>query len=565
MEILVKSLEYFIAKFPYDQRIVDYIKSTIPAPYREYNNQTTEWKIHQYYFPQFIEHIRNLGIEYSLEVDEKIQPYFSKDDSILDYTSSKTPYYDHQKQAIKFEMTHQNFIIGDDQGLGKTLELLAFATSLKNKGVKHCLIICGVAGNVWNWQQEISIHTNEKSYILGTDIKGNIGGGKDKLESLYYPHEEFFYITNIETLRLLRRKEGRKYVYPIAEMINTMVKVGQISLIAVDECHKVKNPESQQGKALLKLVCPRKAMLSGTLVMNNPLDLYVPLCWMGIIPNNYYRFKQEFCQFGGFGGVDIVGYKNQSKLKQLLSPIYLRRKKEEVLDLPPKILTDEIIKLNEQQMIGYNTIQNGLQQNVSRIMFSENPLSTMLKLREFLDDPSIVEMNRIPSPKYERLKELLDNIFDNDESQVIIYSQWSRITRTVRDIMKQIYKNVSYIDGEVPQEERMSEMNKFQCGTNKIIIGTIGAMGTGFTLNKATDVIFIDEPWNMAIKNQAIDRAHRIGTKYPVNVHTLICKHTIDERIHDLIRRKGEVAEDLLSTDNPKLTNEDIRYLIGLE
>lgn len=562
MEISINGLEYCTLSFNYNQEIIDFIKDKIPAPYRNYDNILHNWNIHQFFIPILEEFLKLKNIPYNINVDERIKPYYTNNESIFEYTHSKTSFYPHQKDAIKFEMTHKNFVIGDDQGLGKTLELLAFATSLKVKGAKHCLIICGVAGNVWNWQKEIREHTNEKCYILGQDFKGNTGSGKDKLECLFYPHDEFFYVTNKETLRLLHKKVGRKNIYPIVDAINQLVDYGQISLIAVDECHKLKNPETHEGRAFLKLKAPRKAMLSGTLVMNNPLDLYVPLSWCDVITQDFYNFKADFCRFDVFG--NVTGYRNLDVLKNLLSPIYLRRVKEEVLNLPEKILIDEIIKLDAQQQKGYDLIENGLKDEINKVLHSDNPLSMATHLREYLDDPEIVELEQIPSPKYERLKELLDNIFDNNNSQIIIYSQWARVTRKIKEILEGIYHSVSYIDGDIKDTDRMQEIDKFQTGDAKIIIGTIGALGTGFTLNKATDVIFIDEPWNMAIKNQAIDRAHRIGTEYPVNVHTLICKDTIDERIHNLILQKGEMAEDLLTVDNPKLTAEEIKYLCGL-
>ena len=80
----------------------------------------------------------------------------------------------------------------------------------------------------------------------------------------------------------------------------------------------------------------------------------------------------------------------------------------------------------------------------------------------------------------------------------------------------------------------------------EIILGTIGAMGTGLTLNKASNVIFLDEPWNRALKDQATDRAHRIGTKYNVNVYTLICKNTIDEMVHGVVNKKGRIADEIV-------------------
>ena len=570
MLIKVNGLEYCELEFSYNHDIIEFIKNKVPASYRQYNSQTNNWKIHQHFLPVFIDYLELKNIAYKIDVNENIKPYYEHQQSIFDFTDIKTGLYKHQKTGVHFAMTHKNFVIGDDQGLGKTLELLAFATSLKKKGAKHCLIICGVAGNVWNWENEIKKHTNEKSYILGRKNNGNIGSGKDKFDSLHYPHEEFFYITNKETLRLLHKREGRRHIYPMVDIINKLVEFGEISLIAVDECHKIKNPESSEGRALLRLNCPRKALMSGTIVMNNPLDLYMPLQWCGVIDQDYYHFKQDYCKFGGYGGTEIVGYKNTDKLKGLLSPIFIRRLKEEELELPPKIMIDEYIKLDDKQWIGYKHIENYVQKDIHKITFSDNPLSIMIHMREYLDDPSLVELptydlSKIESPKYSRLIELLDNIFDNENAQVIVYSQWSRVTNKIRDMLSKIYGDVSYCDGNIYGEARMKEQDKFQEGKTKIIVGTIGALGTGFTLNRATDVIFIDEPWNMAIKNQAIDRAHRIGTKYPVNVHTLICKDTIDERIHDLILKKSKMADDLIITDDPKLTNDEIKYLCGMQ
>jgi SNF2 family DNA or RNA helicase len=93
----------------------------------------------------------------------------------------------------------------------------------------------------------------------------------------------------------------------------------------------------------------------------------------------------------------------------------------------------------------------------------------------------------------------------------------------------------------------MEQIDKFQKDpTCSVILGTIGAMGTGLTLNAASNVIFLDEPWNRALKDQATDRAHRIGTKYPVNVYTLICKNSADEGVHKTVMKKGRVADEIV-------------------
>lgn len=551
-------IEWVSATFDYNYELIEWLKSHIVSAYRKYNPDTQTWLIHKDVLHILIDYLKIHEIEFTYDISDKVHTAFNMTfDNLV-----STPLYPHQQQGIHFLHTHKNSIIGDDQGLGKTLEFITFALSLKPQ-CKHVLIICGVAGNVWNWKHEIEKHTSEKAYIIGQNEKGNIGNTDKKLSALAQRHEEYFYITNIESIRAGSHKEGRTRLYPMVEAINKLTYSDEIGCICVDECHKVKNPESIQGRGLLMLKAKRKVMMSGTLVMNNPLDLYVPLKWCNITGDSFYRFKQNYIIFGGYGGYEVLGYKNQDHLKALLSPIFLRRKKEEVLELPDKIYTDEIIQLNTQQMTGYNHIQNGLRDNINQIFFSDNPLAMMLHLRMYLDDPSSQGLDKIKSAKFEKVAELLDNLFDYPDTKVIIYSQWSTITRSVRDFLSPTY-NCSYIEGDVPIEKRMEEIEKFQSGETKVIIGTIGAMGTGFTLNTATNVIFLDEPWNRALKDQAIDRAHRIGTKSTVNVHTLICKDTIDERIHQLIDDKGRISDDILSVQNNKLSNDDIKYLLGL-
>ena len=106
-------------------------------------------------------------------------------------------------------------------------------------------------------------------------------------------------------------------------------------------------------------------------------------------------------------------------------------------------------------------------------------------------------------------------------------------------------------------------MNKFQNDEScKVILGTTPALGTGYTLTAANTVIFIDEPWSKAIKDQAEDRCHRIGTKGTVNIISLLCKDTIDERIHQIIKEKGELSDRIV--DNQSVTPSDLKYLLGV-
>ena len=118
--------------------------------------------------------------------------------------------------------------------------------------------------------------------------------------------------------------------------------------------------------------------------------------------------------------------------------------------------------------------------------------------------------------------------------------------------------NPAIITGEI--KDRVAQQDKFMKDDKcKVIVGTIGAMGTGLTLTAANTVIFLDEPWNKAIKSQAEDRAHRIGTSSSVNIITLMCKNTIDERVHEILEQKGNIAELML---DKKLSLNDKKKLI---
>ena len=115
---------------------------------------------------------------------------------------------------------------------------------------------------------------------------------------------------------------------------------------------------------------------------------------------------------------------------------------------------------------------------------------------------------------------------------------------------------MAQITGETPDNQRQLIVNKYQETDDiTVLIGTIGAMGTGLTLTAGTVEIFMDEPWNMALKEQAEDRCHRVGTQENITIYTLMCKGTIDERINQLVFHKGEIANALV--DNGKNLNND--------
>ena len=150
----------------------------------------------------------------------------------------------------------------------------------------------------------------------------------------------------------------------------------------------------------------------------------------------------------------------------------------------------------------------------------------------------------------ERLKELVEEYVDNGH-KVIIFSQWTKITERAYKKLEEYHPLL--MTGDISTEERNKAKEEFQKNPErKVIIGTSGAMGTGYTLTAADVVIFLDSPWTMAVKEQCEDRAYRIGTVNNVNVITLVCKNTIDEYIEKLLAAKGVLSDITIDPDKEK-------------
>lgn len=519
---------------------------------RYYHRNSKLWECKIDYFPIILDKLKFEDIQICGEVPKKFEKYLKMldiyDEQDADYLSRTKP-FEHQIESFNYALTHNKFLLGDEQGLGKTKQALDIAVARKHK-MRHCLIVCGVNNLKWNWYKEVEIHTNEKAHILGSRInrKGKtvIGSSAERLADLKQIHDEYFLITNIETLR----------DKSIQSQIKKMCSDGIIGMTIIDEIHKCKNSQSKQGKAIHCCCSYYRLALTGTPLMNNPVDLYNVLKWLEVENHSLTYFKNLYCEMGGFGGYEIIGYKNLDQLENSLNKNMLRRRKEEVLDLPPKIYTDELLDLDSSQDKLYRDVTNQIIEDIDRIMLLPNPLTELIRLRQVTSNPNILTSKNITNVKYDRIVDILESTTD----KVIIFSNWTKVINPLYIKLSSLGYNPALVTGE--SKDPILEMNKFQSdNTCKVILGTTPALGTGYTLTAANTVIFIDEPWSKAIKDQAEDRCHRIGTKGTVNIITLICKDTIDERIHQIIKDKGELSDRIV--DGKAVQPSDIKFLIG--
>ena len=536
--------------FKYDMELVELMRS---LPIRFYHKDTKEWEVPI----DKIEYIKSQIPRKTVKIISNLNENNNDSNYIPKSFSFKTTPFSHQIDGFKYGLCHNKWLLGDEQGLGKTKQVIDIAVAKKlQHNYKHCLIICCVNSLKWNWFNEVNTHSNESPYILGMRCKKgkwSVKGNKEKLEDLKLLHlnRSYFIITNVESLR----------VPEISNEINKLCKENQINMIAVDEIHKCNNHTSQQSRGLLNINADINIAMTGTPLMNKPTDLYLPLKWLGYENHSYYAFEKHYCIKGGFGGYEVIGYKNLDELQEKLNKIMLRRLKSDVLDLPDKVFIDEYVEMSNKQQKIYNEVFDDIKSNIDMIKIAANPLAQLIRLRQATGYTGILSSTIQESAKLDRLEQLVEDSVNNNQ-KVVVFSNWTQMTDIIYKRLKNY--NPSIITGDANVNDRQLMVDKFQNNNKcKVIIGTIGAMGTGLTLTAGTVVIFVDEPWTKASFNQAVDRCHRIGTKDNITIYNLLTKNTIDERIHEIVAKKGMLSDALVDGEIVGNREDILNYLLS--
>lgn len=457
-----------------------------------------------------------------------------------------------------------------------------------NKVPGRCLIVCCVNSAKYNFVDDIKKHSNGAAhpYLLGSRLckvgprKGLPRKGDpsmaEKLEDLVtgkmYGGDfgdkklPFYLVVNIEAFRYRVKKK-----YPFTEQVAKMCNSGQISMIIIDEVHKNMGPTSTQGKQMLALkkMLTRPTMflpMTGTIILNRPTDAFLPLRLVdGHNYNSFYTWQQEFCVFGGFGGKEVIAYKNIPKMKEMLEANMLRRKKEDVLDLPEKIYITEYVENGPYQQKLYDQVATDVITQKLSIVADMNPLARFMRLRQVnsapeIIDPSINVMDKSYLSKNAKLSRCLELIEDAVEAggKVLVFSNWVEPLRTLYKYTTQRWKTCCYT-GTMSEADREKHKQTFINNPEyKVMLGTVGAMGVSHTFTVAQTLIFYDEPWTAGDKQQCADRVHRIGITGSPNIITLITKDTIDERVHHIVYQKEGISDYIVDNkldiySNPEL------------
>lgn len=541
--IKISGLSSLHIQFDYNQYVVDSLK-TIPTSY--YHKAKKFWEVPICYLGRVLDNLTFLddiqlnlldtpkSEEFRLHRNFNLEPL-----SETEKISFKMKPFEHQLEAINFGLSKEKWLLLDSMGLGKTNSIIWLAETLKRRGlIDHCFIICGVNSLKQNWKKEIQKFSTESAVVLGeyTTRTGTIRyRSMDKrAQQLKDPIEEFFVITNLESLRDDRIIEAFKK------------SNNKFGMIAFDEAHKAATKSSQQGTNLLKLDAPFKIAATGTLITNNPLSAYVPLSWTGNDQSILTTYKSQYCNFGGFKNSQVIGFKNLDVLQEEIKSCSLRRTLDQVRsDMPPKTVTLELLEPEDDQHKFYDAIKEGVKEEADKIELKTSSLLALTtRLRQATSCPSLLTTQKVSNCKIDRCVELIQELTSQGEKIVVL----SVFKETINELITKLDQfRYSVNTGDIPDSVVANNVARFQEDPNEqVFIGTWGKVGTGWTLNASSYLICLDTPYTAAMFDQGTDRIWRVNNTRPAFITVLMCKETIDERVQEIIETKKELGEYLV-------------------
>ena len=487
-----------------------------------------------------------------------MQVHFIDEKDFIRY-KFKTKPYKHQYDAFLKCKDKDSYALFMEQGTGKSKVIIDNIAYLYRNGKIDTAIIAAPKGVYRNWlSSEYKTHmpddVKEFTDVIiwsPNETKINV----DNLVNFLKPnHKLKLFIINIEALST---DKGKNYLH---RLLNSSK-----AFFCIDESTNIKNRTARRTKACLKLgrLAKYRRILTGTPVTQGPLDLWAQINFLDeyILQNSFYAYRNTFCvmrrrRISTHSFDEIVGYQRLDELQKILDKHSFRVTKEECLDLPPKLRQIRQIDMTPAQRVMYNQLKKRaiLELEQEKLVTAPLIITRILRLQQILCgfikfDDGTEEIIKGPNP---RLDELL-NVLEETQGGVIIWATYRRTIQMIKDTLAKKYgaSKVATYYGETESEVRQEIVEKFQKGEIKYFIGQPRTGGYGLTLTNAKTVIYFNNTYDMEVRLQSEDRAHRIGQKDKVLYIDFVCPKTIDEKILKTLSNKKKLA-DQITGDNWK-------------
>lgn len=462
----------------------------------------------------------------------------------------------YQKRGFQWLYNNANVgfgsILADDMGLGKTIQVIALLLQFKqeNRLEKQKALIVVPTTLISNWQKEIE--------HFAPGLSAHIYHGQSRE---FKSENSDIFITSYGILR----SDVSKF------------QKNKWAVIIIDEAQNIKNPVTNQTKAIKKIKSPVKIAMSGTPVENRLLEYwsisdFVNKSYLG----SATFFKKEFS--------NPIEQDNNSikleKFKKITSPFILRRLKTDkkiISDLPDKIENDRYVQLTKEQTAIYQNIVDSMVPSVEnaengKIKRAGLIFKLMTALKQVCNHPSHFLKKNDYSPelsgKAEMLLNILETVLENNE-KALIFTQYKEMGDILVNMVEARF-GVSplFLHGGITRKKRDGMVSDFQDKNHiKIFILSLKAGGTGLNLTRANHVIHYDLWWNPAVEAQATDRAFRIGQRKNVMVYRMITRGSFEEKINEMIQGKKTLANLTVSTGEKwigNLSDKEISELVNL-
>ena len=468
------------------------------------------------------------------------------------YKFKKKPYA-HQLVALERSWDREYYALFMDMGTGKSKVLLDTASMLYDKGKIEALLIVAPKGVYQNWiQKEIPTHMPDHlvyhtvAWTPESTIKK-----RNELNTLFQLTEELkILVMNVEAFST---KKGIEFARKFLDGWKTM--------LAVDESTTIKNKGASRTKNLLKLGkrAVYRRILTGSPVTKSPLDLFTQCEFLeeeSLQQSSFWAFQNRYAKMlrrsvGTHSFNQVIGYQNLDELNGLIEPFSYRVRKEECLDLPEKVYTKRIVQLTKEQEEAYKTLKGAALAIIEGSMVSASTVLTqILRLQQVcsgfanMDDGSVKE---VPTNK---IKELL-SVIEETSGKVIIWANFVHDLLLIQKELSKVYgeSSCSTFYGGTAAEDRQGIVEAFQNPDDplRFFIGQPRTGGYGLTLTEAKTVVYYSNGYDLEIRLQSEDRAHRIGQMNKVTYVDIIAEKTVDEKILAALRSKIDISTQIMA------------------
>jgi superfamily II DNA or RNA helicase len=436
----------------------------------------------------------------------------------------------YQLDGIAFAAGAGRAVLADDMGLGKTIQGVGVAELMsRHAAVSKVLVICP-ASLKSQWRIEIERFSHRSCQLI-------LGSAKER--PAQYDSDSFFTVCNYE------------------QVLRDFLSIERVKwdLIILDEAQRIKNWEAKTSRVIKALKSPFALVLTGTPLENRLDDLFSVVEFI-----DDRRLGPAFRFFNRHKVVDekgkLLGYKNLDELRAKLKPLLLRRTRKGVIkQLPPR--TTQVLRIppTEEQL----DLQKGHRQIIQTIInkkyLTEMDLlrlqKALLMCRMCANSTFLVDKQGPGySSKLDELSQLLDQLMAEEDRKIVLFSEWTTMLNLIEPLLEKQNLNYVRLDGSVPQKKRQGLIHQFQKDPDCKLFITTNAGATGLNLQAANTVINVDLPWNPAVLEQRISRAHRMGQKRPVQVFLLVTKDTLEENLLATLSAKHELSLAVLDPDS---------------